>query len=997
VQKRKFVSLNFESVYLTSGKVTVESKTWFILYADSVSGFLIPVTILFLLFACFSFFGYTQIKSTGTPNILNYQKSEYNAGTQNWGIAQDKNGFMYFANNDGVLRFDGLHWELFAVPRVPVRSILIDSENRIFVGMFNDFGMLNRDSSGKIYFESLRQLLPDSAIEFDDIWKIHETSQGIVFQSFDFMFILNNNKLEVIRPQKQFHFSFYLDEKLFVQEPGIGLFQNVNGLNEPVPWAESLKEMEIRSILINNDNEFLIGTSRSGIFEYKNGVLEKWDTPVNKLIEEFTLFCTIKIADGYFAFGTITNGILIADSEGNIIQQISKKQGLQNNTILSMYADDSDNLWLGLDNGIDYVETNSPVTYISENDGFGTGYTARIFNNKLYLGTNQGLFVRPFEEGLHHEENFKLVRNSTGQVWSLGIFEGQLICGHNVGTFRIEDENAVPISGEEGGWTYIRLQDNPEFLLGGHFTGLQLFKLVNGEWKFQTTVKGFDVSSRYLVQDDNGTIWMSHGGIGVFKISLTANLDSVSDYKLYTDENGLPSDEQNIIFEFNGQALVSATDGIYRYDNEEDTFVISNELNKLFNFHGRLKTLKTDDAGNVWFIADQESGVFRINEDLTYTKITSPFKQLDNKYVNEFEFLYPYDNNNVFMAIDEGFAHYSSNFPKSYSEPFKSFITRVEITYLDSIIHFSDINDVTNYSFPFRKNSFRFQYTASFYEHPDQLLFSFILEDFTDEWSQWSTYNYRDFTNLPEGEYTFRVKARNIYGVESEISTFKFTITPPWHRSVIAFYVYIFLAGMFVFLVVKFVLYRIKVAKRKEAKKHRQELEKKEENFQRQTLIAEKEIIKLRNDKLRAEKTHRDKELANQTMSIIQKNKFLTRLSEELQRVQNSTDDSGVKTKMALIKNRIKREIDNQQQQKLFETYFEDVHNEFFERLREKHSQLTPNDLKLCAYIRMNISTKEMATLLNISYRGVEISRYRLRKKLDLSRDVNLATYLSNI
>jgi ligand-binding sensor domain-containing protein/DNA-binding CsgD family transcriptional regulator len=961
--------------------------------------FLLPFIRKFfvLVFTCFPIWGNAQVKSTGTPSILNYPKSEYNAGTQNWGIAQDKNGFMYFANNDGVLRFDGVHWDLYEVPRVPVRSILIDSENRIFIGMFNDFGILKREHSGKIYFESLRQLLPDPSIKFDDIWKIHETSQGVVFQSFDFVFILNNNNLEVIRPKKQFHFSFNVDEKLFVQEPGIGLFEYVNGLNEPVPWTENLKEKEIRSIFYKNDNELLIGTSRSGIYEYKNGTLQKWNTPVNKLIEEFTLFCAIKIANGYFAFGTITNGILIADSEGNIIQQISKKEGLQNNTILSMYADDSENLWLGLDNGIDYVETNSPVTLITDYDGFGTGYTVRIFNNKLYLGTNQGLFVKPFEEGSHNEENFKLVRNSTGQVWSLEIFEDQLICGHNVGTFRIEDENAVQINGEEGGWTYIRLMNKPEFLLGGHFTGLQLFKLINGEWTFQTTIKGFDVSSRYLVQDDNGNIWMSHGGIGVFKITLTANLDSVSDYKLFTDKNGLPSDEQNIIFEFKGQALVSARDGIYRYDREEDTFMISDELNKLFNFQGRLKTLKTDDAGNVWFIADEESGVFRINEDLTYTKITSPFKQLDNKYVNEFEFLYPYNNNNVFLAIDEGFAHYSSNFPKSYSESFKSFITKVEAPYLDSTIYFSVINGDTSYSFPFRKNSFRFQYTAPFYEHPNQLHFSFLLEDFTDEWSPWSTDNYRDFTNLPEGEYTFRLKASNIYGVESEISTFKFTITPPWHRSTVAFYVYILLSVMFVFLVVKFVLYRMKITKRKEAKKHREELEKKEENFQRQALIAEKEIIKLRNDKLRAEKTHRDKELANQTMSIIQKNKFLTRLSEELQRVQNSTDDSGVKTKMALIKNRIKREIDNQQQQKLFETYFEDVHNEFFTRLKEKHSQLTPNDLKLCAYIRMNISTKGMATLLNISYRGVEISRYRLRKKLDLSRDVNLAIYLSNI
>jgi DNA-binding CsgD family transcriptional regulator len=904
---------------------------------------------------------------------------------------------MYFANNDGVLRFNGLHWELFSVPRVPVRSILIDSDDRIFVGMFNDFGMLKRGASGKIYYESLKQLLPDSTMAFDDIWKIYETQQGIVFQSYDYVFILKNNKLEVIQPQRQFHFSFHVNGKIFFQEPGIGLFEYLNGNLSPVKWAEDLVENEIISILPAGDNDMLIGTGQSEIFHLKEGKLEKWDTPVNTLIEQYSLYCAVKITDDYFAFGTITNGILISDAKGNVIQQINSQDGLQNNTILSIYADHSDNLWLGLDNGIDYVETNSPVTYIKNYEGFGTGYAAQLFNNKLYLGTNQGLFVKPFDEYSHSDEAFKLVGNTTGQIWSLEVFDNQLICGHNAGTFRIENENAEIISDEEGAWTFIRLVDNPNYLLGGHYNGLQLFRLINGEWQFETAIKGFDVSSRYLLQGDDGTIWMSHGGIGVFKIKLNNKLDSVTDYKLYTKNNGLPSDEQNIIFEFKGEALVSAVDGIYKYDNENDLFVAADELNELFDFQGRLKTLKTDSEGNIWFITDRESGVIRINEDLTYTKITSPFKQLDDKYVNEFEFLYPYNNNNVFLAIDEGFAHYSSQFPKSYSTSFKSYITRVEMPYLDSTIYLSDINSDTNYSFPFRKNTFRFQYTAPFYEHEGQLLFSYFLEGFNDEWSEWSGDDYRDFTNLPEGEYKFNLRARNIYGVESEISTFEFTITPPWHRSSAAWYIYIFLFILFNFFIVRIILFRLKIAKRKEARKHREEMIKKEEDFQRQALMAEKEIIKLRNDKLRAEKTHRDKELANQTMSIIQKNKFLMRLNDELQRVQNSTDDSTIKTKMVLLKNRIKKEIDNQQQQQLFETYFEDVHNEFFKRIKEKHPQLTPNDLKLCAYIRMNISTKEIATLLNISYRGVEISRYRLRKKLDLSRDVNLATYLSNI
>jgi DNA-binding CsgD family transcriptional regulator len=142
---------------------------------------------------------------------------------------------------------------------------------------------------------------------------------------------------------------------------------------------------------------------------------------------------------------------------------------------------------------------------------------------------------------------------------------------------------------------------------------------------------------------------------------------------------------------------------------------------------------------------------------------------------------------------------------------------------------------------------------------------------------------------------------------------------------------------------------------------------------------------------------YRDKELANQTMGIIQKNKLLLKLKEELDLIQKSTDDPQLRTRLLVITRRLDKEIDNKQQNKIFETYFEEVHEEFFNRIKEKHPNLSPRDLNLSAYIRMNLTTKEIATLLNITGRGVEIGRYRLRKKLDLPREVNLSTYLSNI
>jgi len=363
-----------------------------------------PRRALFITFlACLSFLTKAQVKTIGSPNIQNYPKSVYEAGTQNWGVSQDKNGFLYFANNDGVLRFDGLHWNLIKITQTsPVRSIFTDRNNRIYAGFLNDFGILQQNKSGNLYF-------PD--IEFDDIWKIHEIPQGVVFQSFDYLFLLSNNKIEVIKPESRFHFSFNVNERLFLHEPEVGLFEYINGRINKVPWAGNLKNTEIWSIMEIQDNHLLIGTRNNGIYKFENGILGRWNTPANDLITRNKLFSTSKIMNSQFVFGTILDGIVITDIEGNILQHINRARGLQNNTVLSVFPDRKNNLWLGLDNGIDYVEINSPLSFITETEGLGTGYCSKVFQDKLYLGTNQGLYVKSFNNFSNNDEPVILNRN----------------------------------------------------------------------------------------------------------------------------------------------------------------------------------------------------------------------------------------------------------------------------------------------------------------------------------------------------------------------------------------------------------------------------------------------------------------------------------------------------------------------------------------------------------------------------------------------------------
>ena len=627
---------------------------------------------------------------------------------------------------------------------------------------------------------------------------------------------------------------------------------------------------------------------------------------------------------------------------------------------------------------------------------FRSGYCCKVFKGNLYLGTNQGLFVRPFNAE-HNHQTFELIGNTAGQVWSLQEFDGELICGHHSGTFLIEGKNARKISNVEGVWKYIQLKNNPNYLVGGHYNGLILLKKGINGWMFEKIIDGFEESSRFIKQSEDGEIWVSHGDKGIFRIILEQSLQTVKEFEFYTENNGLPSSTQNILFEFKNKLFVSTINQIYEFEKSSNSFEKSEELNDLIKIEGRIKAFEEDDAGNVWYISDQESGVLRHNEDLTYTKISSPFKKLNGKYVNEFEFIYPLNDETVIVGLDNGFAHYTSKFPKSYSQKFQSFIPKIELPYLDSTLYFNNTVHNVDFEFPFRKNTLRINFSAPFFENDDPLQFSYFLEGFLDKWSEWSTDSYKDFTTLSEGDYLFKLKAKNIYQIESETATFKFAISPPWHRSNLAYFVYAILFLFFLFLLIRFILNRMKQSKIREKLRHQQELQKKENQFKHESVFAEKEIIKLRNDKLRVEMVHRDKELANQTMGIIQKNKFLIRINEELISIQNFMTSDSAKNKVLGLKKKITKEIDNKQQNKIFETYFDEVHQELFNRLKEKYPILTPNDLRLCAFIRMNISTKEIATILNISYRGAEVSRYRLRKKLELPRETSLSTFLLNI
>lgn len=940
----------------------------------------------------------SQFNTVGFPFHKNYTKSEYQAGLQSWMISQSSDGIMYFANNEGLLEFDGLFWNLYPVPgRTIVRSVYACDNGNIYVGSSNNLGWFKNDKDGHLKFFSLKKLLPADKQDFGEVWKIYKTKDGIIFQSFKQLMIYKNNKIDVISAKNLFHFSFYVNNKLYVIDNSEGLYLLKNNKLILLKGTNPLSNNEVCSVLPYG-NDILISTINNGAYIYNGKELKAWNTKVSDFLKKNQIYCALRINQEYIAFGTIQNGLIISKNDGTPVLTVNETKGLQNNTILCMGKDKENNLWLGTDNGIDLLYINRPFTMLNRGQNLSAGYSAALHNGILYLGTNRGVFYKNWNECLTFPtrfSDFKLIESTKGQVWSLKVIDDKLFCGHNKGVYIITETDAKKISDIPGAWTFLRSENHSDKIICGTYNGLILFKKNKGTWIFSKKLSGFEESSRLMEVDKDETIWMSHGFKGVYHIRMNSTFDSISSVDFYNSENGFNTNYGINVTKLKGQILFLSPEGIFEFNDSINGMQLSKKFNDFFSDE-KVNYAIESEKGDIWYFYENSVAVKRIQEDGNYTEIKLPFKPLEGKFIGGFQFVYPINKSHILFGYENGFINYNPNQIKNYKNPFPVFMNRVVLSGKDSIL-FNGHLFKNNENIPvlkYKENNIHFLFSAVNFDNPEKNQFSTFLKGFDSKWSDWGTRSDREFTNLKEGDYAFYVKAKNIYGVESKPVIYYFKINPPWSRTNIAYGIYIILIILLAILTVKYIKYRHRKIKYRELAGQKEKYIKREEELQKEKLIAEKEVFKLRNDKLRQEMKTKNKELADSTMQTIQKNKFLKSLKVDLNTIYINTYENSNKNNIKKLIKKINFDINNEDNWKVFEKYFSNVHEEFLNRLKTEFSEISPAELRLCACLRMNISSKEIADLLNISVRGVEASRYRLRKTLKLDRKTNLTDFI---
>lgn len=911
-------------------------------------------------------------------HVTNYPPTEYGGGNQNWDIATDGRR-LFLANNFGLLVVDGQAARLHPMPdRTIVRSAAFIGD-RVYTGSFQDFGYWTPESDGQLAYTSLVGLFDGNPLRNEEIWNIHAFEGAVYFQSFGRILRYDLERVTEVEIPGAMMFLHPANGRMLAQMIRGGLYELVDNRMVPVPGSEFLSDTEVKAILPLSGREWLIGTSSRGVYRYDGVRFSRWAPESTNELTRMQINQGLRVGDR-IVFGTILSGLFIYSTDGTLLMRVNTDSGLMNNTVLSILGDERGNLWVGLDKGYAHVAFNSPMSvYRDPRSDIGSVYSAALLDEALYVGTNQGIHVfRRTSDGRFTDRRF--VAGSEGQVWFLEVVDDRLYAGLNNGTFVLDKGRLNRVSDVTGGYTFKRIPgpDGPR-MVQSTYSNLVLYTLRNGIWRKDRELPGFTAPGRYLERDHLGAFWVGHSIKGIFRLQPSVGLDSIQQVQAVGQDQGL-TDPTNRVFMVDNRIVVATAEELLQWDPVRETLVPFDGLNQVLGDGSGVLSILPAGAGRYWVIRRDEVDLVEVR----FGNVRELYRLAPAMYglnlVQGHETVVALTEWLHLICLDDGFAVLNLQLTAGQdatTDPPTLGGIRAWDADGSPLGTFRRNNRI-----PYRYHTIRIEWSSG-RAAGMRPFYQYRLIGVDDRWSEWEPHTGATYERLPSGEYVFEVRMLTESGRLSGVARIPVRINAPWYLSAPAIVLY----GL---LLVSFgVMIRLYVSRRR-WKRRELELKAEHELIRTQKEKAESDLMALANEKLQNEIAYKNNQLANSTMAMIRKNELLGRIRDELD-AQRS--ELGVRYP-ARYHNRLIRLIDQGIRDELeweqFEHLYDQAHSDFFKRLKADHPTLTPSDLRLCAYLRMNLSSKEIAPLLNISVRGVEERRYRLRKRLDLRSDQNL-------
>lgn len=938
------------------------------------------------------------------PILRNFTTLDYKAGTQNWAIDQTDDGTMCFANNNGMLTFDGDKWKVWPMPNFTnVRSVQYDkATQRIYVAATNEFGYFDGNSQTHQYrYISISDRLPKKSRTFGEIWKILVLGRKRAFQAKNQVFIVGSKgNVKTVNVPHRIENASSIAGKLYISCLEC-VYEYSNGRLKPLPGMHVLKGKAVRAMLPYGQ-KILIATANNGLYLYNGETCRPYLLDISQALVDDQVFCAAATRQ-YIAFGTVRAGLIVKELATGRNYFINNITGLSNNTVLSIKFDNLGNMWLGLDNGISYIMPAAPCRdLLGANASIGTGYASLLSGNLLYLGTNQGLYVThyPLFNNLTQQKPV-YVDGITGQIWSIGNIDGHLLCGGDQGAYSIVGNKATLIANTQGTWGFLPIKGHQGYVLSCDYNGFVILKQQNDGYTMQNRVSGINFSTGGCIADSDGSLWMSHWQRGVYHFKLNNDLTRIEILQYFNKGNQLPADDNNLVCEIDGKVYISSADGFRRYNPATRRLEKAKNIDRIFNEYGVALRIIETQQGDLWAYKPGYLAIARRLARGRYRLERFTMANVVDRLQMSLGHPGALGPNLTLMNYENGFYLLNNHFTATRQSA-DVFIRSIYSTNRQDTLLYSNYPgpQETSIKIPHSLNSLRIEYVLPEYQEEKAVDYSYYLEGYDEHWSAPSTATSKEYTQLPKGNYTFHVKAHDRINDVTREAAFKIHVQPAWYETWWAYLLYLIVAGIAIMQLLKHMKRRTdkKVAQVQMAKE--QEMRAKEAQFQIEEEKKEKELIKLRNEHLEIELKHKSSELADSTMNLVRKNDMLQEI--DMQMDQLATEIAKEKNKAAAakiirdVRRSIQRNIKDDDNWEKFEENFNLVYDNFLDKLVSEFPLLKLNDRKLCAYLKMELSSKEMAALLNTSVRSVETARYRLRKKLNLEQGENLTNFIKN-
>jgi len=787
--------------------------------------------VLALLLPCVVALGQND-KEIAYPIMRVYADKEYKSSKRNYAIASDSRGLIYIGNENGILEFDGTRWRNITVPAsAVVRALQADKNGRIYVGLDGGFGYLAPDSVGQLRYQSLSDSLASETL--GSFLNVFTSADATYFVSLNRVLIYKNGKLdEPVLPNILLRNpAFFVNGKLYLTLAEKGL-STLDGNSFKKVFGEASNALineGIIAVLPLEGNKLLIARKFDGLMIWDGKELRQFTTQVDNYLKENLISGGLILPDGKIGIATLRGGLVILEPNGTLFKLFNKESGLPDNTINAVHVDHQQGLWLATDNGLVRVSIFSPVYLFSDRSGLQGNVNSIVrHNGVLYVSTTQGIYyLKDVSNAELSKSYFKYHSTFTDipgfytEFYAMISNPQGLLLGTADGIYNLK--NNIP-------QRVIRAKTN--FLVSNPFDQTVIFaglndslialKYSNGNWGYHPSFQSIAGNFTSLVIEQDG-IWAATQSNGIMHMLLSSPNLSTKQVDYYTTANGLPSNGDNKLFLMDGKLLVSGTKGVYQFDSGQGTFYQSAVFGSEFKNEGKrlIAMLALTDSA-YFIITNIDKGIAKTSSNGNYEISTRAFNNLADRSYNT---IFRDTDGQIWLGGNQGLMRIASDNMAEGDKDFQCLIRHVQLgegTVLFDGAYFDEQGypalkqpQAMIPRLPFRDNALRFDFGATSYEFPEFTEFQYQLVGFDNGWSEWTSDTRKDYTNLPEGQYTFKVRARNAFDYISFENEYSFNISPPWFRTWWAYLGGLVITSAVIYLIIFMRSRQLRVEKRK--------------------------------------------------------------------------------------------------------------------------------------------------------------------------------------